>query len=86
MWYNNKNHAAYLKGWNSAIKEAKNDNKFLMRAASLAQQATDYILALDKDGNPAFLKKLQGKKAPKNTPKTPTDKSAPSDSSDSNNN
>lgn len=81
MWYNNKNHAAYLKGWNSAIKEAKNDNKFLMRAASLAQQATDYILALDKDGNPAFLKKLQGKKASKNTPKTPTNKSAPSDSS-----
>ena len=79
MWYNNKNHAAYLKGWNSAIKEAQNDNKFLMRAASLAQQATDYILALDKDGNPAFLKKLQGKKASKNTPKTPSDKSAPSD-------
>ena len=81
MWYNNKNHAAYLKGWNSAIKEAQNDNKFLMRAASLAQQATDYILALDKDGNPAFLKKLQPKKAPKNPPKTPTDKSTPSDSS-----
>lgn len=85
MWYNNKNHAAYLKGWNSAIKEAQSDNKFLMRAASLAQQATDYILALDKDGNPAFLKKLQGKKASKNTPKTPTDKSAPSDSSSNKN-
>ena len=85
MWYNNKNHAAYLKGWNSAIKEAQNDNKFLMRAASLAQQTTDYILALDKDGNPAFLKKLQPKKAPKNTPKTPTDKSAPSDSSSNKN-
>ena len=85
MWYNNKNHAAYLKGWNSAIKEAQNDNKFLMRAASLAQQATDYILALDKDGNPAFLKKLQPKKAPKNTPKTHTDKSAPSDSSSNKN-
>ena len=81
MWYNNKNHAAYLKGWNSAIKEAQSDNKFLMRAASLAQQATDYILALDKDGNPAFLKKLQ----PKNTPQTPTDKSAPSDSSSNKN-
>ena len=67
MWYNNKNHAAYLKGWNSAIKEAQNDNKFLMRAASLAQQATDYILALDKDGNPTFLKKLQGTKDTKNT-------------------
>ena len=85
MWYNNKNHAAYLKGWNSAIKEAQNDNKFLMRAASLAQQATDYILSLDKDGNPAFLKKLQGKKAPKKAPKTPTDKSAPSDSSSNKN-
>ena len=85
MWYNNKNHAAYLKGWNSAIKEAQNDNKFLMRAASLAQQATDYILALDKDGNPAFLKKLQGKKATKKAQKTPTDKSAPSDLSSNKN-
>ena len=81
MWYTNKNHAVYLKNWNSAIKEAENDNKFLMKAASLAQQATDYILALDKDGNPAFLKKLQPKKVHKNTPKTPSDKSAPSDSS-----
>ena len=81
MWYNNKNHAAYLKGWNSAIKEAKNDNKFLMRAASLAQQSTDYILNLNPAGQPAFLKKLQGKKAPKKAPKSPSDKSAPSDSS-----
>jgi len=58
MWYNNKNHAAYLKGWNSAIKEAQNDNKFLMRAASLAQQATDYILNLNAKGEPAFLVEL----------------------------
>ena len=58
MWYNNKNHAAYLKGWNSAIKEAQNDNKFLMRAASLAQQATDYILNLNAKGEPAFLAEL----------------------------
>ena len=65
MWYNNKNHAAYLKGWNSAIKEAQNDNKFLMRAASLAQQSTDYILNLNPAGQPAFLKKLQPKKATK---------------------
>ena len=67
MWYNNKNHAAYLKGWNSAIKEAQNDNKFLMRAASLAQQSTDYILNLNPAGQPAFLKKLQGTKDTKNT-------------------
>jgi len=85
MWYTNKNHAVYLKNWNSAIKEAENDNKFLMRAASLAQQATDYILALDKDGNPAFLKKLQLKKAPKKATKSPSDKSAPSDSSSNKN-
>ena len=67
MWYNNKNHAAYLKGWNSAIKEAKNDNKFLMKAASLAQAATDYILNLDANGQPAFLSKYEktNKKAKK---------------------
>lgn len=59
MWYNNKNHASYLKGWNSAIKEAENDNKFLMKAASLAQAATDYILNLDATGQPAFLSKYE---------------------------
>ena len=59
MWYNNKNHAAYLKSWNSAIKEAENDNKFLMKAASLAQAATDYILNLDAAGQPAFLSKYE---------------------------
>uniref|UniRef100_UPI0028EED812 zincin-like metallopeptidase domain-containing protein n=1 Tax=Capnocytophaga leadbetteri TaxID=327575 RepID=UPI0028EED812 len=59
MWYNNKNHAAYLKGWNSAIKEAENDNKFLMKAASLAQAATDYILNLNAAGQPAFLYKYE---------------------------
>lgn len=59
MWYNNKNHAAYLKGWNSAIKEAENDNKFLMKAASLAQAATDYILNLNAAGQPAFLSKYE---------------------------
>ena len=59
MWYNNKNHAAYLKGWNSAIKEAENDNKFLMKAASLAQAATDYILNLNPAGQPAFLSKYE---------------------------
>ena len=70
MWYNNKNHAAYLKSWNSAIKEAENDNKFLMKAASLAQASTDYILNLDAAGQPAFLSKYEklNKKAEKNKP------------------
>ena len=73
MWYNNKNHAAYLKGWNSAIKEAENDNKFLMKAASLAQAATDYILNLNPAGLPAFLSKYEklNKKAEKTKPEAP---------------
>ena len=78
MWYNNKNHAAYLKGWNSAIKEAENDNKFLMKAASLAQAATDYILNLDAAGQPAFLSKYEklNKKAEKNKPEAPKPQSS----------
>ena len=79
MWYNNKNHAAYLKSWNSAIKEAENDNKFLMKAASLAQAATDYILNLNAAGQPAFLSKYEKpnkaekpkKKAEKPKPEAP---------------
>lgn len=78
MWYNNKNHAAYLKGWNSAIKEAENDNKFLMKAASLAQAATDYILNLNPAGLPAFLSKYEklNKKAGKNKPEAPKPQSS----------
>jgi len=78
MWYTNKNHAAYLKGWNSAIKEAENDNKFLMKAASLAQAATDYILNLDAAGQPAFLSKYEklNKKAEKNKPEAPKPQSS----------
>ena len=79
MWYTNKNHAVYLKNWNSAIKEAENDNKFLMKAASLAQAATDYILNLDAAGQPAFLSKYEKpnkaekpkKKAEKPKPEAP---------------
>ena len=59
MWYNNKNHAAYLKGWNSVIEEAENDNKFIMQAAAAAQKATDHILNLDANGQPAFLSQYE---------------------------
>ena len=93
MWYNNKNHAAYLKGWNSAIKEAENDNKFLMKAASLAQAATDYILNLDATGQPAFLSKYEKTKKKAKSPKEPQKKvtqepelsTAPETTNDSNN-
>jgi len=93
MWYNNKNHAAYLKGWNSAIKEAENDNKFLMKAASLAQAATDYILNLDAAGQPAFLSKYEKTNKKAKSPKEPQKKvtqepelsTAPETTNDSNN-
>ena len=59
LWYNNKNHAAYLKGWNNVIEEAENDNKFIMQAAAAAQKATDHILNLDANGQPAFLSQYE---------------------------
>ena len=76
LWYNNKNHAAYLKGWNNVIEEAENDNKFIMRAAAAAQKATDYILNLDANGQPAFLSQYEKSKK-KEEPKSPTPPTAP---------
>ena len=76
LWYNNKNHAAYLKSWNNAIKEAENDSKFIMRAAAAAQKATDYILNLDANGQPAFLSQYEKPKK-KEEPKSPTPPTAP---------
>lgn len=58
VWHNDKNHAAYLKSWNAAIPHIESDPKFVMNAATQAQKAADYVLDLDKDGNPAYLKKL----------------------------
>jgi len=59
LWHTNKNHAGYLKGWNEVLTHVKDDNRFVMRAASQAQKATDYILQPDADGNPKYLKTLK---------------------------
>jgi antirestriction protein ArdC len=59
MWHTNKNHAGYLKGWNSVLTQIEDDNRFVMRAASQAQKAADFILQPDKEGNPAYLKSLK---------------------------
>ena len=73
LWYNNKNHAAYLKGWNNVIEEAENDSKFIMQAAAAAQKATDHILNLDANGQPAFLSQYEKpkKKAEKTKSEAP---------------
>ncbi|WP_262906812.1 zincin-like metallopeptidase domain-containing protein, partial [Tenacibaculum piscium] len=58
IWHTNKNHAEYLKGWSGMLKIAKEDNKFLMRGASAAQKASDFVLNLDANNVPAFHKEL----------------------------
>ncbi|MFV8280568.1 zincin-like metallopeptidase domain-containing protein [Christiangramia marina] len=59
IWYNQKNHAEYLKNWNSVLTHAKEDNRFIMRAASKAQEAADFILNQDKNGVPAYQSSLK---------------------------
>ncbi|WP_101908099.1 ArdC family protein [Tenacibaculum dicentrarchi] len=58
IWHSNKNHAEYLKNWQSVLKIAKDDNKFLMRGASAAQKASDFVLNLGANNVPAFHKEL----------------------------
>ncbi|WP_281238164.1 zincin-like metallopeptidase domain-containing protein [Flavobacterium praedii] len=57
MFYTNKNHAGYLKGWNEVLlPNLENDNRFLMKASSQAQKATDFILQPDAKGDFLFMK------------------------------
>lgn len=58
MWFTNKNHAEYLKNWNRVLTIAEDDNRFIMRAASAAQKAADYVLARGNEGEPAYLKDI----------------------------
>ncbi|MCD8425769.1 ssDNA-binding domain-containing protein [Tenacibaculum dicentrarchi] len=69
IWHSNKNHAEYLKNWQSVLKIAKDDNKFLMRGASAAQKASDFVLNLDANNVPAFYKELSKITVPKKTVK-----------------
>ena len=56
IFHSNNNHAEYIKSWNAALTHIKDDNKFIMRACSKAQELTDYVLDRDKNGNPKYLK------------------------------
>lgn len=58
IWHNQSNHAEYLKNWNNALTHIKDDNRFIMRAASKAQAAADFVLNLDKDGIPTYQNSL----------------------------
>ena len=74
IWHNNKNHTAYLKGWNEALAIAKTDTRFLMRAATQAQKAADFVLQYDKEGYPAYYRELKLKIGTDEKPKARTDK------------
>ncbi|MFL0063741.1 zincin-like metallopeptidase domain-containing protein [Tenacibaculum maritimum] len=58
IWHTNKNHAEYIKNWSRVLKIAKDDTRFLMRAASAAQKASDFVLNLNEDGEPEFYNEL----------------------------
>lgn len=63
VWHNNKNHAAYLKGWNSVLTQIKDDNKFIMKASTAAQKIADYVLQFDTNGDPLYFEDLKVLKA-----------------------
>jgi antirestriction protein ArdC len=75
MFYTNKNHAGYLKGWNEVlVPQLKNDNKFLMKASSQSQKLADFVLQPDSKGEFLFMKKNHAQ-----TPKKPSNKVAKTD-------
>ncbi|MEE1897074.1 zincin-like metallopeptidase domain-containing protein [Flavobacterium rakeshii] len=59
LWHTNTNHPAYLKSWNSALTHLQDDNRFLMRAATQAQIAADFVLQYDKKGDPKYFEELK---------------------------
>lgn len=59
IWHSNNNHAAYLKSWNSALTHIKEDNRFIMKAATMAQKIADYILQFDEKGDPLYFQEIK---------------------------
>lgn len=75
IFHTNKNHAEYIKGWNNALVHLKDDNKFIMKACTLAQKLTDFILQFDENGTPLYLKNLKVENAKIEVKKTTKTKS-----------
>ncbi|ESU28405.1 hypothetical protein FLJC2902T_17650 [Flavobacterium limnosediminis JC2902] len=77
IFYTNKNHAAYLKGWNEALTQMKNDNRFFIKASAAAQKIADYILQPDSNGVFLFTKGLNKKTKAKLPAKPKKETAAP---------
>ncbi|MBA0884915.1 zincin-like metallopeptidase domain-containing protein [Flavobacterium undicola] len=70
MFFTNKNHAGYLKGWNeSLLTVLENDNRFLMKASSQAQKVADFILQPDAKGDFLFMKDVNIRATTEKAPK-----------------
>ncbi|WP_299833786.1 zincin-like metallopeptidase domain-containing protein [uncultured Tenacibaculum sp.] len=54
LWKTQKNHASYLKNWLLTLQFMGEDNTLLMRAASQAQKAVDYLLQVNEQREPKF--------------------------------
>lgn len=58
LHFTQRNSAAYIKSWRKNLLEiVKKDNKFIFRASSKAQSATDFILRPNSKGIPKYRKK-----------------------------
>ncbi|CAL2104630.1 zincin-like metallopeptidase domain-containing protein [Tenacibaculum sp. 190130A14a] len=74
LWKTNKNHAEYIKNWMLAISFMEKDNRLLMRAASAAQKAADYLLQVNEHGEPKFYQELKKELQIKSEEKLPPTK------------
>lgn len=59
LWKTQESHAKYLKNWQLALKTMSKDNTLLMRSATQAQKAVDYLLQVDKNNEPKFYEEIK---------------------------
>lgn len=59
IFHTDKNHAEYIKNWNGVLTHIKDDNRFIMRACTKAQELADFVLQFDKNGDAKYLKDLK---------------------------
>lgn len=72
LWHTHGDHEKYIKNWLLAISLMQKDNTLLMRSATKAQKAVDYLLQVNSEGEPKFYEELKKKVTapkPKEKPK-----------------
>ncbi|CAM1355837.1 zincin-like metallopeptidase domain-containing protein [Tenacibaculum halocynthiae] len=59
LWHTHGDHEKYIKNWLLAISLMQKDNTLLMRSATKAQKAVDYLLQVNSEGEPKFYEELK---------------------------